>query len=129
MHRFASLILVFNAAVIGLVGFAYLLDPNFLLGNYGLMVTEPGMDNMLRASYGGVFVILAGLWAWGGLQKSRRTDMLALLSLLMGSLALGRIVSLLAVGQPGDAINMLLGYELFVCLLAGGLWWKVSWDK
>ncbi|UTW55421.1 DUF4345 domain-containing protein [Kordiimonas sp. SCSIO 12610] len=118
MTRFASVVLIINSVVMGLIGLAYLYDPDLLLGNYGLTASDPSMDNMLRASYGGVSLVLAALWGWGGVKAHRRLDMLALLSLVMGGFALGRIASLIQAGPPQETIYSLLGYEIVVCILS-----------
>ena len=124
MSRFASAILLFNALVIGLIGLTYLYEPDLLLTNYGLTAADPSMDNMLRASYGGVSLVLAGLWAWGGVNANRQPDILALLALVMGGFAVGRLASIALAGQPHDTVYALLGYEVFVCALSLFLFFK-----
>ncbi len=111
-------VLVLNSIVIGLIGVAYLYDPNLLLANYGLSADGAGMDNMLRSSYGGLFVAMAGIFALGSFSKVRMNDALVLLALFMGGLAFGRIASLVMAGLPDPSIFTLLGYEAIVCLIA-----------
>ena len=74
MTLIARLVLALNAGVIGLIGLAYLYDPNMLLANYGLSTDSLGMDNMLRSTYGGLFLCVAGLFAFGALNADRRAD-------------------------------------------------------
>lgn len=111
MTKAARMILILNAIVIGSIGLAYLVDPNLLLANYGLSVGEVGMDNMLRSTYGGLFVAMAGLFALGSVKENRRRDALGLLALFMGGLAAGRIASLTLAGVPDGSMHMLLAYE------------------
>lgn len=114
----SRMVLLMNSVVIGLIGLAYLYDPNLLLANYGLAVDGPGMDNMLRSTYGGLFIALAGVFAFGVLNESRRPDAMGLLALIMGGLALGRVASLVMAGPPEMAINTLLAYEASVFVIA-----------
>jgi len=114
----ARTVLVLNAAVIGLIGLAYLYDPNLLLANYGLSADSPGMDNMLRSSYGGLFAAIAVLFALGAVNGSRTSDSLALLALFMGGLAVGRIASIALAGAPDPSMYTLLGYEAAVSVFA-----------
>ncbi len=118
MTLVASAFLLLNSTVIGLIGAAYLYDPNLLLANYGLSVDNPGMDNMLRSSYGGLFFALAPLFALGAVKKTRRADALILVSLFMGGLAVGRIASLLLAGAPDPSMYSLLAYEAVACVIA-----------
>ena len=84
----ARLFLGLNAAVIGLIGLVYLYDPNLLLGRYGLETGGAGLDNMLRSTYGGVFVGVAAIFLLGALHDTRSRDALALAAIFMGGLAL-----------------------------------------
>ncbi len=111
MNQTAQAILILNAALIGAIGLAYLVDPNLLLANYGLVAGEPGMDNLLRGTYGGLFIAMASLFALGAFRQARRRDALGLLALFMGGLAVGRVASLALAGAPDPSMHMLLGYE------------------
>ena len=118
MTLIARLVLALNAGVIGLIGLAYLYDPNMLLANYGLSTDSLGMDNMLRSTYGGLFLCVAGLFAFGALNADRRADALGLLALFMGGLAFGRIASIVMAGTPDPSIMSLLAYEAVAFLIA-----------
>ena len=118
MILMSRIILFVNAAVIGLIGLAYLYDPNVLLANYGLSTDGPGMDNMLRGTYGGLFLCIAGLFGLGALNASRRSDILGLLALFMGGQAFGRLASVAMAGMPDPSILSLLAYEIAVFSIA-----------
>ena len=118
MSLMSRIILFLNAAVIALIGLAYLYDPNVLLANYGLSTDGPGIDNMLRGTYGGLFLCMAGLFGWGVINTARRSDALGLLALFMGGQALGRIASLAMVGMPDVSILSLLAYEIIMFAIA-----------
>ena len=122
----ARLILGLNAIVICLIGFIYLYDPNILLRNYGLSVSDPSMDNMLRSTYGGLFLAMASLFGLGAISTARRAHSLELLSLFMGGLALGRIASLLMAGTPDPSILSLLAYEATASLVAIAFHWRLG---
>lgn len=128
MTKAARMILILNAIVIGSIGLAYLVNPNLLLANYGLSVGEIGMDNMLRSTYGGLFVAMAGLFALGGFAEARQRDALGVLALFMGGLAVGRIASLTLAGAPDASMHMLLAYEATVFVIAVSLYRRTAAD-
>lgn len=108
-----------NALVIGAIGLAYLYDPNLLLGSYGLSVGSIGIDNMMRATYGGLFLGLAFLLAPGALKVAQHREALLLATLIMAGLAIGRLASLLGAGVPPSGLYGLLFYEAVVALIGG----------
>lgn len=115
---FSRALLAFNSVAIGLIGILYLVDPNLLLSLYGLETGSAGMDNMLRASYGGMYLVSAGLFMIGARSESRRRDALAFLAMFMAAAALGRVASMIAVGAPPLTIVSLLAYECVATALA-----------
>ena len=118
----ARLFLGLNAAMIGLIGLAYLYDPNLLLGRYGLKTGGAGLDNMLRSTYGGVFVGVAAIFLLGALHDTRRRDALALAAIFMGGLALGRLMSIASLGAPPASLMPLLYYEIAAAIIAAALY-------
>lgn len=119
---FARIYLALNAVMIGLIGLAYLYDPNLLLANYGLETGTAAMDNMLRAAYGGLSIGVAALMAIGFLRPQRRSDALAFTALYMGTLALGRAASLMGAGMPGPSVMMLFYYEIAAAVIGVALY-------
>ena len=113
--------LALNAALIGLIGLAYLYDPNLLLGRYDLEASSVGMDNMLRSTYGGVFVGAAGIFFLGFLHSERRRDALIFAAIFMAGLAVGRTASMLFVGAPSPALMPLFYYEAAAAVIAAVL--------
>ena len=111
----ARIFLAFNALAIGTIGVLYLIDPNILLGRYGLETGSAGMDNMLRATYGGLFLASSSLFLAGIFMPSRRRDAIGFVILFMTGTALGRLASMISVGAPPDSIMPLLYFELIVC--------------
>lgn len=111
------LYLAFNAIGIGLIGLLYLYDPNMLLARYGLETGSAGMDNMLRAAYGGVFAAAAFVFSIGIFQPARRRDAVGFTALFMTGAAIGRIASIAAVGMPPATIMPLLGFECVSALI------------
>lgn len=93
-----------NTVILGLIGLGYLFNPNLLLARYGLETGSVGMDNMLRATYGGVSLGLAALFLIGLLRPARRRDMVGLVTIIMGSFAIGRIASMIMAGTPPSSI-------------------------
>ncbi len=113
----ARIYLGLNTISIGLIGLIYLYDPNLLLARYGLETGSTGMDNMLRAVYGGLFVGVAAIFTLGIGSSRHRRIILAFAALFMGSQAVGRIVSILSVGSPPDSVLGLLYFEIGATIL------------
>ncbi len=120
----ARLFLGANALMIGLIGLAYLYNPDLLLSRYGLQAGSAGMDNMLRATYGGLFVAIASLFAWGTVRSERRSDALGLLILFMASQAVGRAASMIFAGSAPEAIMGLFYYECAAVVIGLVLWFR-----
>lgn len=105
-----------------MVGILYLFDPNLLLARYGLSTGGAGMDNMLRSTYGGLFLTSSMIFGMGVFVKDRRHDALAFVAIFMTGAALGRVASILAVGPPPTAIMPLLYFEIAATLIAMALY-------
>ncbi len=114
----ARVVLAVNTISIGLIGIFYLYNPNLLLARYGLETGSAGMDNMLRSTYGGVFVGAAAIFLLGVLSRERRRDALGFLFIFMTGSAAGRIASIAAVGMPPASIMPLLYYECAAAIIA-----------
>ncbi|MEM0977025.1 MAG: DUF4345 family protein [Pseudomonadota bacterium] len=115
-----------NVFVLGSIGGAYLIDPNLLLGFYGLSLGSVGLDNMMRATYGGLFVGLAVLLVFAVMSTGRQRDAVILVSVVMGGLALGRLASLLGAGMPPSNLFGLLFYEAIVAGLGAVMLFKTA---
>ena len=111
------LYLGFNALAIGSIGLVYLYDPNILLARYGLETGSAGMDNMIRSTYGGVFVGAAVIFLLGVLDVRRRRDIVAFTAIFMAGSAIGRIASIAAAGTPPATVMPLLYYECAAALI------------
>ncbi|MCR9080763.1 MAG: DUF4345 domain-containing protein [Hyphomonadaceae bacterium] len=114
----ARLFLGFIALSIGMIGVLYLYDPNLLLARYDLATGSAGMDNMLRSTYGGLFLASSLIFALGVFVAERRRDALAFVAIFMTGAALGRIVSIIAVGSPPATIMPLLYFEIVATVIA-----------
>ena len=118
----SRIFLGFIALSIGTIGILYLYDPNLLLARYDLAAGNPGMDNMLRSTYGGLFLVSAAMFAMGIFITDRRRDTLAFVALFMTGAAIGRIASIIAVGIPPSTIMPLLYFEIAAALIAAVLY-------
>ena len=114
----ARIFLGFIALSIGSIGVLYLYDPNLLLARYDLTTGSAGMDNMLRSTYGGLFLASAFIFALGIFIERRRRDALAFVAIFMAGAALGRIVSIFAAGSPPSTIMPLLYFEIAAVVIA-----------
>ena len=114
----SKIFLAFITLSIGAIGIVYLYDPNILLVRYDLETGSPGMDNMLRATYGGLFLGSAFIFLVGILVPSRRRDALIFVAIFMGGNAIGRTASMVTVGAPPDAIMPLLFFEIVATVMA-----------
>lgn len=114
----SRIFLTINALAIGSIGLAYLYDPNLLLSRYDLATGGPGMDNMLRATYGGLFLGAAAIFALGIFNLKRRRDSLIFVAIFMAGTALGRLASIALAGIPPASILNLLFFEIVMTLIA-----------
>lgn len=109
--------LFLNLIVIGLIGVVYFYDLNLLLMNYGLLVSDLGLDNMVCSFYGGLFFVFVGFFVFGVVKSMCRVDVLILVSLFMGGLVVGCVVSFVLVGVLDLFIYVLFVYEVVVCVI------------
>ena len=109
------------ALSIGTIGILYLYDPNILLARYELSAGSAGMDNMLRSTYGGLFLGSAFIFIAGVVLPSRQRDALIFVVIFMAGSALGRIMSMVAIGAPPSTIMPLLYLEITAALIAVAL--------
>ncbi|MEL6824687.1 MAG: DUF4345 domain-containing protein [Pseudomonadota bacterium] len=114
----ARIFLAFNALAIGVIGLTYLYDPNLLLARYDLQTGSAGMDNMLRSTYGGIFLVSAAVFLFGAFTEKRRQDAVLFVAIFMFGAAIGRVASIIAVGTPPSAIMPLLYFEIIMMVFA-----------
>ena len=76
------------------------------------------MDNMLRSTYGGIFVVSAAVFLFGAFSEKRRQDAVLFVSIFMSGAAIGRVASIIAVGTPPPAIMPLLYFEIIMMVFA-----------
>ncbi|MEM6818141.1 MAG: DUF4345 family protein [Pseudomonadota bacterium] len=112
----------FIALCIGSVGVLYLYDPNLLLAHYELSTGSVGMDNMLRSTYGGLFLMSSLVFLLGVFVERRRSDALAFVAIFMSGAAIGRLTSSAAVGLPPASMMPLLYFEVAATLIAVALY-------
>nr|WP_070961293.1 DUF4345 family protein [Hyphomonas sp. Mor2] len=122
----SRIFLGFIALSIGSIGILYLYDPDLLLARYDLAAGSAGMDNMLRSTYGGVFLMSAMIFLLGVFVEARRRDALAFVAIFMTGAAIGRIASILAVGAPPSTIMPLLYFEIAATVIALALYFRTS---
>jgi hypothetical protein len=122
----ARIFLALNAIAMGVVGIFYLYDPDILLARYDVVAGSVSMDNMLRASYGGVSLGAALIFTIGVFNTQRRRDILAFTAIFIGGFAVGRVASLVFSGPPHSAIYGLLGYEVVMGVLGIVLFLRAS---
>ena len=121
---FTKSFLILNALIIGSVGVAYLIDPNLLLARYGLETGSTGMDNMLRATYGGLYLACAAIFLLGVISAARQRDSVAFVGIFMTGAAIGRMVSIVAAGSPPASIMPLLYVEIVLAIVATALFMR-----
>jgi hypothetical protein len=110
-------VLGLSAVALVVVGFTGLVSPAQLFDPLGVTLPTPAGRNEIRAAYGGMHLGVGLLLLAGVGRRERRRAALWLVVAFMGGLALGRLVSLVADGAPGDFVMRLWVPEA----LAGGL--------
>lgn len=121
MPKLTTLVLSTNAITIGLIGVAYLIDPNILLAHYNMAVTDAGFDNFFRSGAGGLFLAMAIGFGLGAVKPEQARSSLLMLLLFMGGLALGRAVSMASMGLSHPMLGFVFAYEVLAALIAAWL--------
>lgn len=113
---------LFSASVaIGIIGLGYLISPQFMLSNYGIVLETVNEANFARSAYGGLFIGFAILFFLGALRDQfARPALIALLTFMAG-FASGRIVSVFVDGMPSLLILLLIIFEIAYTILAAYL--------
>lgn len=100
--------LIFSA--VGLYG---LFDPIAVVAPIGLQLETIGSINQMRASAGGV-PLLAGLFMCASVFRQHwQLPALWLVTLILGGLIGGRLISMAVDGMPGSANLWFIGFETF----------------
>jgi hypothetical protein len=114
---FARILLGANGAAFALYGLACMFSPE-IVGEYsGMQLMNPGSLTEVAAMYGGLQAGLGVVFLSSAFRPARAGDGLRLMVVLLGSLALGRTVGLLAYGYSAYNVSALV-YESVVALLA-----------
>ena len=117
MATFHRYLLGLTGIMLCLIGIAYCIDPNLLLGRYDLGVVGASEDNMYRGAYGGLFISLGAAITYGFYSASFRRTATLMALLFMSGFAAGRLVSVFATGLPHEQILNLLAFEIVTTLL------------
>ena len=114
---FARILLGTNGAAFALYGLACVISPEIVGGYTGMELPNPGSLTEVAAMYGGLQAGLGLVFLSSALRPARAGDGLRLMVVLLGSLALGRTVGLLAYGYSAYNVSALV-YESLVALSA-----------
>lgn len=119
---FGRIWLGFNGLIFFLYGLACLFAPNLPAGYAGMELPTASARNEVAAMYGGLQAGLGALLLWSAVQVDRIRVGLLVLVVLLGSLALGRLVGLVFAGPTSYNVAALV-YELSAAGL-GYLAWR-----
>ncbi len=92
------------AAVFAVVAALACFAPQLLFGPIGLSLDSSAVAAELRAAYTGLFGLAAWIFARGALHEDRRAFALSAAAIVLGGFTLGRLVSLVLDGAPGNAL-------------------------
>lgn len=113
--------LVFSG--IGLMG---LYDPTGTVAPMGLTLADQSSRAEMRAVYGGMNLLI-GLYLMGAFRSpAQQAPALMLAAIIMGGLALGRVVSIAVDGMPSSLILTFLAIEVAGAALALSLRRRVA---
>lgn len=107
------------AVVSGLLG---LLNPLLAVSLYGLEVVEPRGLSQARATFGGLYLALGGMRLWAATPRpgdgGGARPYLRAAALLVGSVAAGRLLSIVIDGVVSPLNLLFLAFEVAVCVLS-----------
>ncbi len=110
------------AGVAILSGLLGLLNPLLAVSLYGLEVVEPRGLSQARATFGGLYLALGGMLLWAATPRSEGgagvRPYLRSAALLVGSVAAGRLLSIVIDGVLSPLNLLFLAFELAVCVLS-----------
>ncbi len=110
--------LLLSGLIFAAIGVYALIDPAQTMAVVELQVTEISSRNEMRATYGGLNLLI-GLYLIAAFRDAgMRHAALTFVALFTGGLALGRLVSLVVDGMPSTAIWCFLAVEVTGCTLA-----------
>ncbi len=112
------------AGVVILTGLLGLVNPLLAVRLYGLEVVEPRGISQVRASFGGLYLALGGMLLWAATPRASTAGnaagrpYLRAAALLVGCVAVGRVLSIV-IDATVTPLNLLfLAFELAVCVLS-----------
>ncbi|HEX7041482.1 MAG TPA: DUF4345 domain-containing protein [Trueperaceae bacterium] len=110
------------AGVAILSGLLGLLNPLLAVSLYGLEVVEPRGLSQARATFGGLYLALGGMLLWAATPRADGgagvRPYLRAAALLVGSVAAGRLLSIVIDGVLSPLNLLFLAFELAVCALS-----------
>src|SRR5262245_11907524 len=112
--------LIFSFAAVATFGLLYGVSPSWYAATFlGVTDLNPNFAHILRATMG-LFLALAAFWLYAAFNDRYRDAALLTALVFAGGLAAGRILSLVADGQPAPVLLFYLAAELAVVLI--GTW-------
>ncbi|MGH8529874.1 MAG: DUF4345 domain-containing protein [Nevskiales bacterium] len=118
MSRFAPWFLLLTGLVFAGIGLMGLYDPTGTVAPMGLTLADLSSRSEMRAVYGGMNLVI-GLYLIAAFRNSaRQMTALTIAALIMGGLALGRLLSMAVEGVPSPLILGFLAVEVTGCVLA-----------
>lgn len=114
----AKILLLLSGLIFIAVGGVNIASPQSGVAPLGLELVTIDSLNEIRANYGGMHLLLGLFMLAAALKDNLRKPGLLVLAVFTGGLVLGRLVSLVMDGMPG---NMMLGFlviEAIGCVMA-----------
>ncbi len=129
VNTMAKILLIVAGLIFAAVGAISLTSPQFAVDPLGIQLTTVNSLNEIRANYGGMHLLLGLFLVAGAFRIALQKPALFLLTFFTGGLVLGRVVSLVVDGVPGNTLWAFLILETLGCLWALTLLIKMSRGK
>ena len=120
-HRIAQIFLGLMALAFCKTGIESLRDPQAVMNNVGIVLTNASAESSMRAVYGGMHLVF-GLFCIYGLLFDRRSA-LTLVVLYTAGFTIGRLSGILTNGMPNEFVTTWLITEVVCGAIAA---WLVS---
>ncbi|MDX1497567.1 MAG: DUF4345 domain-containing protein [Salinisphaeraceae bacterium] len=120
-----ALFLFFTGLVFIGVGIFGVMSPEALLAPVALKIENLSSMNQMRASAGGVPLLTGLFMCYAAFRKSLKIPALWLVTILLGGLTLGRIISMVVDGMPPSVNLWFMAAEVFG-LVQAVFWLRVA---
>lgn len=103
-----------GAGILTVLGIVSLVQPEFIGALFGLHAVEPRGLSQIRGTFGAMYIGLGGVMLYGTMRPRVGAQALIITAVLVGAVAIGRLMSIVVDNAPGVLNIVFLLSELAV---------------